>query len=85
MVLTDEERRAKQIIYQREYQREYQKNKYHADPEYAENKKRQVLERYALLTQEQKEKRNNYAKDYYRKRKQLKMKIKLENPPFEIC
>jgi len=67
MVLTDEQRKERYNAYQREYQR----RKYNSNLEYAEKRKKQVLEKYGSITTEQKEKRNEYAKLYYQKKKEL--------------
>jgi len=66
MKLTDEERRANHNAYQREYQR----NRYQTNLEYAERRKKQILEKYALITPEEKERRNNYSKLYYQRKKE---------------
>jgi hypothetical protein len=69
MKLTDEERRAKHNAYQREYQRKLYQN----NPEHAEKRKKQILENYALITPEQKARRNEYAKLYYQRKKESKI------------
>jgi hypothetical protein len=69
MVLTEEERRVKHNAYQREYQRKL----YQSNPEYAEKRKKQIMDRYALITPEEKQRRNNYAKEYYHRKKESQL------------
>jgi hypothetical protein len=69
MVLTEEERRVKHNAYQREYQRKL----YQSNPEYAEKRKKQIMDRYALITTEEKQRRNEYGKQYYRRKKESQL------------
>lgn len=55
-----------------EYHKNYQNQKYINDPEFAEQKKKKILERYhATINDEIKQKRNAYAREYYRRKKAI--------------
>jgi hypothetical protein len=45
---------------------------YQTNAEFAERRKKQILEKYASITPEEKERRNNYSKLYYQKKKESK-------------
>ena len=77
MKLTDEEKRSKHNAYQKEYQRKL----YQSNEEHRKKRINQILNNYALITPEEKERRNNYSKLYYQKKKLEKDQI-LKEPLF---
>ena len=37
------------------------------------DRKKEIMERYALITPEEKQRRNSYAKEYYRRKKEAQL------------
>ena len=57
-----------------EYHKNYQNDKYQNDPDFAEQKRKKILERYhSTISDEVKEKRNAYAREYYQRKKEQKV------------